>query len=275
MAVQKTRHQRRHILQPRGQARHMDWKYPQPVVEILPEMPRGHRCCEIPIGRCDHTHVHRPHGSRSNRHDLAVFEHTQEFHLHFRRRVSDFVEEDRATIGQFEEPLPIGCGAGKCASHVAEEFAFDHAGGQRCQTRGHERLVAAVAVGMDGPRGKFLASACVACDERGQIAWSHQSNLLKHPLHRQRTPHQRKAWRDVCTRRTHRRHGFACAIRQCPRDNIRHAIQVERFDQILKRTGLHGPNGRVEIPEGRHHHNGCVRGQCAKLRHCREAVAAR
>ena len=72
--------------------------------------------------------------------DLAVLQHVQEFHLRRKRQVADFVEEDRAAVGQFELAHARLLGVGKSAAFVAEEFAFQQRFRQRRAVHLDERL---------------------------------------------------------------------------------------------------------------------------------------
>ncbi len=68
---------------------------------------------------------------------------------------------------------PCSCSAGEGAPDVAEEFAFDHLFGNGGAVDGHELLVTAQAVGVDGPGHQLLASAGGAGDEHGGVGGAH------------------------------------------------------------------------------------------------------
>ena len=88
----------------------------------------------------------------------------QELGLQIERHLADFVEEDRARAGHFEQPRLVPVGAGERAFHVPEELAFQQVGRQGRTVDGDERLARMPQV-MDGPRGDLFAGAGVADDE--------------------------------------------------------------------------------------------------------------
>ena len=58
-------------------------------------------------------------------HEFALLDDAKQFGLRFRADGADFVEEDGALIGDFEETFFGGDGAGECAFDVAEELRFE------------------------------------------------------------------------------------------------------------------------------------------------------
>ena len=58
------------------------------------------------------------------------------------------------------------------------------------------------------------------------------------------------------------------------RDDPRHALQIEWLHEIVEGAGVDRPHGGVEITEGCHHHDWCVRDDAAQFGQRGEAVAA-
>jgi len=67
----------------------------QPVIEILAEAPCLHLGEEIAVGRGDDAYVGLDRVA-AERLVLAFLQHAKELHLHLRRQLADFVEEQRA-----------------------------------------------------------------------------------------------------------------------------------------------------------------------------------
>ncbi len=79
---------------------------------------------KIGIGGGNQAHIDLPRARRAQPFDLAGFEHAQQFCLLPDGHISDFVQKNRAAVGQFEAADAIGARVGKSAFHVAEKFAF-------------------------------------------------------------------------------------------------------------------------------------------------------
>ena len=62
---------------------------------------------EIAIGGREDTHVDGPCPVLTDAAHLAFLQHPQQFHLHGRRYIADFVEEKRAAVGSLEETRAI------------------------------------------------------------------------------------------------------------------------------------------------------------------------
>ena len=62
--------------------------------------------------------------------DLARFEEPEQLDLHALVELADLVEEERAAVGDLEEPLAVGIGAGERPLAMAEQLALDEVFGQ-------------------------------------------------------------------------------------------------------------------------------------------------
>ena len=166
--------ERRDVLAALAQRRQADRKDAQAVVQILPEPSRLDLVLEATVRRRDHAHVDGPGAGVADGPDLALLEHAQELRLERAARLADLVEEERAAVGDVEEALPVGDGAGEGAAAVAEELALEDALGERRTVDRHEEPVAPVARRVDGARDELLAGAGFALDE-------HRGGRRRHP----------------------------------------------------------------------------------------------
>ena len=91
--------------------------------------------------------------------DLLLLKRAQEFGLQVEGKLADFVEEERAFVGEFEAADLARDGAGEGAFLVAEEFAFDQAGGNGGAVDLDEGSFAARAEPVDGAGEQFLAGS--------------------------------------------------------------------------------------------------------------------
>ena len=73
--------------------------------------------------------------------ESTILEHAQELGLRDERQVADFVEEERATVGQLDASRLAIVRAGERAFLVAEDFRFEQRVRQRSAVDGLEVLV--------------------------------------------------------------------------------------------------------------------------------------
>ena len=96
----------------------------QPIKEVAAEAAGGHFGSQVAIGGGDDMHIDAPRVERDNPADFAQFEHAQELGLRRRWQPADLVEEQRPTIGEFEQARLVLSGAEKPAARVAEQLAL-------------------------------------------------------------------------------------------------------------------------------------------------------
>ena len=127
-------------------------------------------CCEIDVGGGDDADVDLDFVGAAEMHEAAVLQDAQDLGLHVHAHGADFVEEERAAVGDFEEAFFRGDGGGERAALVAEERGFEQIGGDGAGVDGDEGLVAAGRVGVDGLGDELFAGAAFALDEDGGAA---------------------------------------------------------------------------------------------------------
>src|SRR5207247_10793736 len=80
---------------------------------------------------------------------------------------ADLVEKQRAALGQLEAAELALIGSGERALLVAEQLGLDQRVRERGRIDGHERLVTARALPMNGAGDQLLAGAALAGDDDG------------------------------------------------------------------------------------------------------------
>ena len=98
-------------------------------------------------------------------HELALLDHAQKLGLGFGADGGNFVEENRALIGDFEEAFFRCDGAGEGAFHVAEKLRFEKVDRNRAGVDGDEGFVGARGGGVNGFGDDFFSGAAFAADE--------------------------------------------------------------------------------------------------------------
>src|SRR5579859_1846949 len=123
--------------------RQVNVKDVQAEVEVLAQLAVADGLLGIFIGRGDDANVDGSFGFAAEAADFAVFENTQEFGLRGRRHFADFVEQERAAVGQFKAADAALGRAGESTALVAEDFAFHQGFGNRRAVDGDERAAGA------------------------------------------------------------------------------------------------------------------------------------
>ena len=140
--------------------------------------------CQVAIGGGDQAHIGADGARAAQALELALLQHAQQLGLQLERNLADFVEEHGAAVGQLEAADALRDGAGERALLVAEQFAFQQAGGNGGAVQLDEGALPARAEVVDGARHQFLAGAGFAVDQHGGIGGRHGLHLLEHGLQR-------------------------------------------------------------------------------------------
>src|SRR5258708_28977511 len=102
----------------------------QPVVQILSEFAVADHLPQVSIARRDDTNIDPRGTDAAYSLELAFLEHSKKLGLKLQRHVSNFVEEQRSTIGQRKTAHVRTNSAGESSALVSEEFAFQKTGGR-------------------------------------------------------------------------------------------------------------------------------------------------
>src|SRR5206468_10872778 len=94
---------RQNVITPLPQGRHRDFHDSQTIVQILTEPRAMHIREQIAIRRCEDAHVDGPRPVLTDSPHLAFLQDAEEFYLHGRRYIADFVKEKRAAVGGLEQ----------------------------------------------------------------------------------------------------------------------------------------------------------------------------
>src|SRR5258708_19060202 len=155
----------------------------QSIVEVLPEALLGHGDEQILIGRCDDSHVDVNRLVLSDAANLVLLDGAQKLCLECDGRLRDLVEEERSPVGLFEETLARAHRPRKRSLRVAEKFAFQKRLRDGSAVDGHERTVAALAVGMNRLGHQLLARSAFARDENDGVGRSDTHDAAENFAH--------------------------------------------------------------------------------------------
>jgi len=141
----------------------------QPVVEILAELAFGGHVGEVPVGG-----GHEPDvdlallGVAHLLHPLRL-QHAEQLPLRLHAEVGDLVEKEGSLVGDLEEPLLGGDGAGEGALDVAEQLAFQERGRQGRAIAGQQGVILAAAEPVDRADDHLLARPALAGYQHGPV----------------------------------------------------------------------------------------------------------
>ncbi len=158
--------QRRHVVLALAQRRDRDVDDVEAVVEVFAEFAGGDPLGQAAVGRRHHAHVRVDAVAFvADALDFAGFEEAEQQRLHAQRHLADFVHEDGAAVGRFEQAALVAVGVGEAAARVPEELRFEErVGHRRAVDREHRRVPAPAAL-VDEVGHHFLAHTARARDE--------------------------------------------------------------------------------------------------------------
>src|ERR671924_1387346 len=119
----------------------MDTEHGEPIVEVVAKAATLDGGEKVSIGRRDQTDIRRER--RRSAHPLvaALLKNAEQLGLERERQLADFVEKERAALGQLEAAPLEPLGAGESAALVAEQLGLDQRLRQRRTVHGHEGSV--------------------------------------------------------------------------------------------------------------------------------------
>ena len=98
----------RDVVGPIAQRRHEDRDHVQAEVQVLAKPGRANLRSQVFVGGSEHADVHPDAGRATDRLDDLLLQRPQHLGLRLQAHVADFVEEQRAAVGELELPAAIG-----------------------------------------------------------------------------------------------------------------------------------------------------------------------
>ena len=227
------------------------------IVQILAEPAVGDELVEPPVRRRDDARGHPDRLLAADALELAVLQDAQQLRLRRLVQISDFVEKDRAAVGQLELAAPERRRAGERPLLVAEELALDQLGRNRGAIHLHERTRGERAFAMDVGGQQLLAGPGLSRQQHADVGPRHLGRLLHGLLERgRRSDHPRRVPDQLAVALV-----LALQVRPLERvlDDQQHAVARERLLEELERAHLRRLN-RVghRAVTGDHHGSGSL-----------------
>ena len=163
----KMPHQQFNILLPPAQRRQRNRNYIQTVKQVLTKTPIFHHLFQIFVRGRDDPNINSDIFGTADALKLLFFDKTQQLDLKRLARVTDFVEQDRAVIGQLKNTaFPPFC-IGESPHFVTEQLTFEQGVGQRPAIHRHKRIIHARTFVVNGfCDHSFSCSAFTCCENR-------------------------------------------------------------------------------------------------------------
>src|SRR5437867_9062892 len=102
------RGKQRNIFAAFGERGHFEWKDIQAVKQILPESSFLDLLAQIAVRGGNDPHIYLDDSLSTKPLDLSLLNHAQKIRLHVERKLTNFVQEDGATIPLFEQSFLLG-----------------------------------------------------------------------------------------------------------------------------------------------------------------------
>ena len=152
-----------------AQWRHKEGNHVQAIKKVFPEVSFLNLLFEILVGSADNSYVHGQIRPGANRGKALFLDHAQHFRLSAQAHIANLVQEERASICQFEPPDLVFMRARESSLDVAKQLALQESGRQGGAMNFDESLVAPRAVGMQGAGEKFFAGATFTANQNGGL----------------------------------------------------------------------------------------------------------
>ena len=169
VAIDKVFNQQRNVLASFAKRRNLDRENIQAVKQIAAERPSADGSLQVTVRGCDDPNVSADRTSAADAFKFVLLQNTQQGHLSLGRKISDFVEEERASICQFKPTQALLSGAGEGPLLMAEQLRSDQVTRDCRAVHAHECARASVRSSVDGARNKLFAGSRFARDENGRV----------------------------------------------------------------------------------------------------------
>src|SRR4051794_9695875 len=184
--LQEEVREERDVFEALAQRRDLDGEHVQPVVEVLTHLAVDNRFLRIAVRCGDDARFDVDLLVAADAPELPFFEHAEQLDLQLDRHLSNFVEEDRTALGDFEVALAAFDCVRECALLVAEDFGLDQRRRDRAAIEGDERLRAPARQRVDGVGDDFFARSRLTDDKDVRVGVRDHLDLFEELLHPRR-----------------------------------------------------------------------------------------
>ncbi len=214
---------------------------------------------QISVRGGEHANINLARLRRANALHLAGLQHAQQFGLLLHRNVGDFIEKQRAVIGEFKTSNAVGAGVSESAFDMAEQLALERAFRKTTGIYSDHRTARARREHMQGLSDNFFSRAMLARDQyvrvaRANAAQQHQQRLHGLGFRNEHRPVLR-AQKTILGFQTLGPPHSAVKI-NLRADNAEQALIVPRLLNEVAGAAAHGFNGQFHAAPRGHHDDG-------------------
>src|SRR5215469_17171824 len=157
--LDKKRRQQRDVGTALAKRRQRKWQHVEAIEEIGTEPAFLDRLLQISVAGGNDSYVDFDGPTASQRFELVLLKHTQQFDLGFRRQLTDFIEKQSATVRQFKAARATLQRARESSLHMSKKFALDEPGGYSPAIHFHQRPMLALAPVVNRASNQFFSAA--------------------------------------------------------------------------------------------------------------------
>src|SRR5271155_656076 len=158
----------------------MQRKHVQAVEQITAEFLFFDRAGEVAIGSSDQAHVHVDGLRPPQTLEVLVLQYAQQLGLQLQRNLSNFVEQQRALVRQFEPTKLLAYRSGERSLFVSEQFAFQHSRWNGGAVYLDEVAFLAPAHAVNEACDPLFASSSLAGNQDGGIGIGDDGSIVQH-----------------------------------------------------------------------------------------------
>ena len=154
--------QQRYIDRALTQRRRADGQHIETVVQVFPKPAGNNLRLQVAVGSGNHPHIDLYRLGTAHRIHHPLLQHPQQLDLQLQRQVTNFIQKNRAIVGQLEAALAVCGSAGESPFAVPEQLALDEVLGYCRTVDGHKVSRRAIGEIMQRACDDFLAGATLA-----------------------------------------------------------------------------------------------------------------
>ena len=181
---QKLLRERNCIIRPFAEWRNLDLDHVEPIEEVFAEPSFLDRILQIHVRRRDETHIGSARRVVADPFVLPVLDEPQQLRLQGERQVADLVQEERAAVARRDAARVVANRAGERSPDMPEEFAFEQLQREGRTGDDAERLIRAVAPGMDGSCENGLPRPALPAEQDRGVGGRDLARHFNGPPHR-------------------------------------------------------------------------------------------
>src|SRR5260370_3440799 len=175
--------QHRNIFLSFPQRRHLNRKNVEPVKQVATKGAGSDGCPQVTVRGCNHSNICLDGSSSADTFKFVFLQNTQDSDLGLEGKLSDFIEEDCASLRHFEPAQAPLQRSGKAAFLMSKQFEGDQITRYGSAVTAHKCARRAMRTPVNSPRDKLLACPGLACDRNTSVRGSDLQQDRQYSFH--------------------------------------------------------------------------------------------